>query len=132
MEQPKKDRKFFKKTDLIFLGVLLVCCILVLLWMRLPKRQAGAIAEITYDGKVVKTISLSTAADEIFVLPENPRVSFQIQNQQIRFVNTECPDKLCENVGFLHESNPLAVCLPNRVSLKIISQDSGNVDAIVN
>lgn len=132
MEQSKKDRKFFKKTDLIFLGILLVGCIIALIWMYLPNGQSGAVAEIACDGKLVETISLSTAADEIFVLSENPQVSFQIQNHQIRFVNTDCPDKLCENVGFLHESNPLAVCLPNRVSLKIVSQNSGNADAIVN
>lgn len=132
MEKPTDERKLFKRTDLILIGILLTVCVGALLWMYLPKKTAGTVAEIASDGKVVRTISLASAADETFVLPENSKVSFQIKDHQIRFVNTDCPDKLCENVGFLSEPNQLAVCLPNRVSLKIISVGGGSVDAIVN
>ena len=58
-------------------------------------------------------------------------VHFEIQNHQIRFVNVECPDHLCEKFGFLSHPRETAVCMPNRVSVTIIGTDS-KTDTIVN
>ena len=46
-------------------------------------------------------------------------VSFELKDQKIRFVNVDCPDKLCEGFGFIGRENETAVCMPNRVSVTI-------------
>lgn len=130
MKTAISERKWFKKTDLIILlAVLLVAAALLL--MNKNNNIEGKTAQITSDSKVVKEIMLNTAVDEIFTLKENPNISFEIKNGKIRFVGVDCPDKLCENFGFLSKTNEVAVCLPNKVTLRIIGENS-DIDAVVN
>lgn len=125
-------RRLLRPMDLIWIGVLLAVCGIALLFFYRPwaAAETAVTAQISFQGKVVREIDLPAASDEIFVLAENPKVSFQIENHAIRFVNTDCPDHLCENVGYISQPNHAAICLPNQVSLQIRSKDAG-LDAIV-
>jgi len=125
-----EKRKLISKYDFFIIFIVLVLCAVVIFFMN-RKDNDNTFAQISYDGTIVKTIDLSSAQDEIFTLKDNPKVHFQIKNSQIRFIQTECPDKLCENIGYISKANETAICLPNKVTLKIISKSS-NVDIIVN
>lgn len=129
--RPELPRRLLHPTDIVWIGALLVICGLALLLIYRPwTNQAEVTAQISSQGVVVREIDLSAAEDTTFVLAENPKVSFQIENHAIRFVNTDCPDHLCENVGYLSQPNHVAICLPNQVSLQILS-DQAEIDAIV-
>ena len=42
----------------------------------------------------------------------------------IRFLSSDCPDKVCVNTGFLREDLQVATCLPNRTTLFLsVSQE---------
>ena len=133
----QRERRWVKRTDWIWIGALAGLCALALFFFWLFSQGEGTlVAEISYNGALVRQIPLETAEDACFVLPENTKVGFQIENRRIRFYETDCPDKLCENAGFLDSPNQLAVCLPNRVSLRIVARQTGQpdegVDIIVN
>lgn len=128
MNQNKK-RKLGKKSDFLIFGIFTILCIIAILWFGTRKTESP-IAQITYQGNLVKTFVLNNTEDQIFPLMENDNVSFQIQSHKIRFYEVNCPDKICERTGFLHNSGQVAICLPNQVSLKIISSNS-ETDAIV-
>lgn len=126
------QRKLLLKTDIYIIAAVVVLCVGVLLWMALRGRSTeDEIAVISYQGKTVRTVSLNSTKNEVFQLEENPKVSFQVENHRIRFVNTDCPDHLCENVGYIDRSGQVAICLPNQVTLKIIG-GSNDLDIIVN
>ena len=126
-----EERRFFRKTDLLWLAGAAVLCVAALLWWygRTPAGEVRAV--ISVEGEPVRVIELATATDAVFVLPEQPKVSFQVERGRIRFVDVDCPDKLCENVGWLSEPNQVAICLPNRVSCKLEGADA-ELDAVVN
>lgn len=131
MDKKNESRRFFKKTDFLWLGGVALLCAAALFWWY-GRAPAGAVrAVISVGGRPVRVIELATAPDETFTLPEQPKVSFQIQGGRIRFVNVDCPDKLCEKAGWLSKPNQVAICLPNRVSLKLEGGGDG-MDAIVN
>lgn len=123
-------RKLVKPTDIIIILLIVAACGVALLFMK-NSENTGLLAQISYDGKVVEEIKLDTAQNTTFQLSENKKASFQISDRKIRFVNTDCPDKLCENFGYLDTANEVAICLPNRVSLKLIGAKD-EIDILVN
>lgn len=132
MDQENAGRRLFQKNDLWVLLGLTAVCLAAMLFFYFRPSDGKVTAQISCEGKTVREIDLSSATDETFTLEENPGVSFEISDHQIRFINTECPDKLCENVGFISRPGQVAICLPNRVSLKIMSSGTPEIDAVVN
>lgn len=127
----KDSRKLMKPLDLVIIAALIVVCLAVLYWLNRPTAKSGT-AEIRWKGTILRTIDLDQAGDSIFRLEENPKVGFQIKDHTIRFIDTDCPDKLCENVGYISHPPQTAICLPNQVTLQIVGEDSGEPDAVVN
>lgn len=47
-----------------------------------------------------------------------------MQDHAIRFLSSDCPDKVCVNTGFLREDLQVVTCLPNRTTLFLsVSQE---------
>lgn len=126
-----KKRKFVKKIDILIIFVLILVCVFIY-FKIFNNKYKKTLAQISYNGRIIREINLENAKDEIFTLKENKNVSFQIKDSKIRFVNTKCPDKLCENVGYIYQPNSVAICMPNKVTLKIVKQKDNETDIIVN
>lgn len=47
-------------------------------------------------------------------------VHIRIQNGAARFVDSPCPDHVCESFGWLSEEDQTATCLPARAVLTIL------------
>ena len=129
MNHEKSSRNLISAGGIIFLLLVVAGCLLFVFWPR--AHSSSAVARIYYDGREVYSILLDTAEDTTFRLEENPKAGFQIQEKKIRFIDTECPDKLCENVGFISKPGETAICLPNRVTLKITGGTSSGMDGVV-
>lgn len=123
-------RKFMKKSDVIIIIALVLLSVLSLFALYGQKGDK-LVAEISYDGEVVMEIDLLKAENKVFTLEQNPKVSFEIKDQKIAFVNVDCPDKICEKGGFLHRPNETSICLPNRTTLNIKSNGKEEIDIIV-
>lgn len=119
---------FARKKDILI--IILILILAVLMWgiFYITQNKKATIAVITYDGKVVKTVSLSK--DTEFPLAEDETVKFKVENQSISFIGASCPDKICENTGYLSKAGQTAVCLPKKVVLKV--QGNTSVDIIAN
>lgn len=113
-----------KKTRVILVAVLAALIAGSALWLALPKkaREGRRVAVIAVDGAEWKRIDLDTAADQTFSIREETGkdIELQIKDGAIRFLSSDCPDKICVNTGFLREDNDVAVCLPNRVAVTVI------------
>ena len=113
----------------IVIGVVIICLIVILMTKRPVNNEV--IVQILYNNQIVQEINLTNSADMQFTLSENEGVRLEIFNHQIRFQEVDCPDKLCENYGYLKHANEIAICLPNRVSLKLIGK-TNDFDILVN
>lgn len=137
-----EKRNWFNRLDVFLLLGLAVISVIILVCMNLQSAD-GVTAEIFSDGKLVESIKLDNTANGVYRISFNAdannartasaasNVHYEIKNGQIRFIDVDCPDKLCENFGFLSREGELAVCLPNRVSIRISGKGNA-VDAIVN
>ncbi|MBQ8234837.1 MAG: NusG domain II-containing protein [Bacilli bacterium] len=90
----------------------------------IPKHH-GNYAKVTYDGKKVMDIDLSIN-DTYEVEGYNGIVKLEVKDNKIRVIEENSPLHLCKKQGF---SNTI-VCLPNKVVIEVVS-DNSDIDTIV-
>ncbi len=119
-----------RKIDIIVISILLILSLAIYLFFNFFKDTSTDVyAEIVLKGDVVKTVFLDE--DKTFSIEEVPNVKFEIKDKKIRFLESDCPDKVCVNTGFIGSSGQTAVCLPNALSIKIVPIDTNSKDSDV-
>ncbi|MBK5246285.1 MAG: NusG domain II-containing protein [Peptostreptococcaceae bacterium] len=119
--------KFFKKTDLIVIIILLIISATVYLTYNYLAQGEEAKAEIYLGSKLMKTVNLSTGENYSFSIPGKENVVFHLyEDGSIAFEKSDCPDQICVNSGKLHIVGQSAACLPNALILKIVPRNGYN------
>ena len=116
-------RKLLNKYDLFIFAAVIIISFIIYISAGFDK---GAVCEIKIDGQIAHIINLSELERE-FELPENPHIKFKIKDNAIAFINSDCPDKICVNTGYIKYAGQSAVCMPNRVSVHITGGDGPDI-----
>lgn len=106
---------FFKKSDLLIIGIFLLIALVVFLPSLFGKDNAVT-AVITSDGETVTEIKLTDSTKE--ELKINNTV-IKIDGKSVAFTESNCPDKTCIRTGKLDLPGDSSACVPNRVSVYI-------------
>ncbi len=78
------------------------------------------IAEISSDGKVIRTIDLRTAPDETFTVEsEHGRNVICVKDGEILVSEASCPDKICIHHGPLKSEHLPIICMPNKLIIEL-------------
>ena len=121
-----KTKKLEKKTVVAVVAIvaLVVVCAIMIIVPRFTESENDLYAYIDFNGEIVREINLTKASDEEFEIRAlaDHVVKFQIEDHKIRFLESECPDKICVHTGWLSRENDIAACLPNRVTLFVTSK----------
>ncbi len=127
-----QERSFVKKSDIVIILSVLAAALLFLLWTNLGKGGSDAVAEIYVDGKLSRTIDLSQVEEPYLMeLDVQLHVVLEVSPGGIRFIESECPDKICIHTGELTSPPDYAACLPARVAVKVVStSDQTGLDGI--
>jgi hypothetical protein len=118
-----------------FFIILFIASVAVILMFSMRQADTGKkTASIIHDGVVVKRIRLDTLDHtEIFEYGgEYPGV-IEAENGRIRFREAACPDQVCVYTGWISKNGQIAVCLPERILIKITGVDSteGDTDILL-
>lgn len=123
--------KFFKKTDLIIILILVAVGAGGLAFYYLRPAGDNLTAEIYYENDIIAKVSLEEGAKS-FSLPGHENVIFNLDgNGSIAFEQSDCPDQICVHAGKLSKAGQSAACLPNKLIVRVVSPNGGNVDYIV-
>lgn len=90
-------------------------------------KGSSRIAVVEQNGKVVKTIDLNKVKEKSeFILPYNNGHfnKIEVEPGKIRFVDADCPDKICVKTGWISEPGQTAVCLPHKIIIRIEGKNS--------
>ena len=144
------------KVDII-IGAVVVGIGVILVLVYLGTRKPGARVVVSIDGDEVATYSLSETVDVIVQdlkpdagataqdlkpdadATEQDRKSngdvpgrnrLVIRDGEARMEEADCPDKLCVHQGRISHTNESIVCLPHRISIRIVGEDEAPPDAI--
>jgi len=119
--------RFFKKSDIIIILLIISAAIGFLLWQR--AMPTATTATISIDSAVQRTIDLSTAKDEIFKIDGHDNITFEIKDGAIRIMESDCHDRICIRAGFISKKGQSAVCLPNRTVVEL--SGDGDIDVVI-
>jgi hypothetical protein len=115
--------RLLKKGDII----LILCIAIIAGLVFIVNNYASAIdgsdltAEIVRDGKLIKSIDLNKVDNpEYITFDEGLEQVILVEKGRIRFLESDCRDKICVNAGWLTKAGERAVCLPAKTTITII------------
>lgn len=79
----------------------------------------GKYAVISLNGEEVCRRSLSEKG--VFTVDGIDGMTFEISDEGVRVTDSDCPDKICVNTGYVSLTTGSAVCMPNRVIVTVES-----------
>lgn len=119
--------KFTKWFDIVIIAAIIAVALIYWVVYIMMFAEKPAKAEIYYYSELVETIDLNKGTDMTFSIPQEPEVIFHLyKDGQIRFEESDCPDKVCINTGKISMIGQYAACLPNGVILKIVPSGERN------
>ncbi|WP_425804467.1 NusG domain II-containing protein [Desulfitobacterium sp. Sab5] len=111
-----------KKGDLILIGIIFMVVVFsfigIYFWQKANSNKLVAV--ISQDNKVVERIDLNKVEQpRIIKLSGNYHNSIRVEKGRIRYEDSDCPNLVCVNTGWLTKYGDLAVCLPNKMIIDI-------------
>lgn len=106
-----------KINDIILIIVLLLISCLIF-----SKKENGNQALVYYENDLILKIDLSQD-NEYDVNGYNGNVHIIVKDNKIKVEEENSPKHICSKQGFISSSNETIVCLPNKIVIKIDSED---------
>jgi len=92
-------------------------------------RPSKATSALVYkNGTLAEEVSLK---NERIIVLSKVQMKIEVKNEKIRVANSDCPQHLCMNMGWIKYSGQAIVCVPNKVVIEIKSAGPKIVDAVV-
>ncbi|NMB33841.1 MAG: NusG domain II-containing protein [Clostridium sp.] len=126
-----------KKGDYFIIGIIIMIAAAFFLGTRVFKNHytdMPMVAIIMQDGKKIENIILD-AVDEPreIILDGKYSNTILVEKGRIRFKESNCPDKICVNAGWLSKRGDTAVCMPNKAVIVIEGgRGDDTVDIVTN
>ena len=125
----KSTRKLIRPADIVIIILIVALSVGILVGAFSPD-ESSLVAVVTVDGKEVRRIDLTSCEDEIITLDTSPTVTLQVKDGKIRFIDSLCPDSVCEDSGYLQSHGDTAACVPAGTVVTIQGSSHSDIDAI--
>lgn len=112
-------QKFFKKSDLIIIGGLIVLSLIGAAFYFFVSGKKATKAEILVDAKLVQTVDLSKNQTFTVTGVDGGTNLVVVSDGKIAVTDADCPDKICVNTGAISKPGQTIVCMPHRVVVQI-------------
>lgn len=109
-----------KKKDFILIFIILIVIAVTFGINQLINAKDGEKIEIYVDNKLYKTYDIDDE-DEIKIESNEGYNVVKIHDHGVEIDEASCPDKVCVHEGFITKPSESIVCLPNKVHIKIVS-----------
>lgn len=116
------------KNDILLTASILIVAVAVFFATSLFSR-GGSYAEVKKDGKVIAIYPLDTY-NEIMLEDENGYNLLMIDSGAAYIKDASCPDRLCMHQGKVNKNGQTLVCLPNKITVTIVSEHESDTDFI--
>ena len=106
------------KKELLFVAVILAAAALIFAFTH--QKGQGSMALLQY-GDAAETQYIDLTRNAVYDIDTGRyTIHLQVQDGGIRFIDSPCPDHLCENFGTLHEVGDWAACMPAKASVTVV------------
>ncbi len=132
MKEPNSTGKSHRRNDIIFIAVILLIAMIGMLYLFVF-RKSGNVVKVTVDGEVYGTYSLSEdVTEDIITGDDGSQLNrLVIRDGRAYMEHATCPDGICVDHRPIFRDGESIVCLPNRVVITVITEDSTDAPDIV-
>ncbi len=124
-----KKRKL--KNDIILAVIVVAVAATGLLLLNVFKTE-GSFAVIKIDGKETERYPLSVNTEVVIETGDDGRNTVVIEDNKAFMKDANCPDKICEGHSKISYKGETIVCLPHKVVIEIVTEDSENeLDVVI-
>ena len=119
------------KNDIILAVVVIAIAATGLLLLNIFKTE-GAFAVIKIDGKETERYPLSINTEVVIETGDDGRNTLVIEDNKAFMKDANCPDKICEGHSKISYKGETIVCLPHKVVIEIVADETTDeLDAVV-
>lgn len=119
------------KNDIILAVIVIAAAATGLLLLNIFKTE-GSFAVIKIDGKETERYPLSVNTEVVIETGDDGRNTLVIKNNKAFIKNANCPDKICEGHSKISYKGETIVCLPHKVVIEIVADETTDeLDAVV-
>ena len=116
-----------KKKDFLLGGGILVVALVLFLVMRVTGSEAGSRIQVTVDGEVYGTYSLTE--DQVIEVKDGDFYNrIRIEDGEAYMEEANCPDGYCERQGKISGGAQTIVCLPHKLVVEVLEADDTTKD----
>lgn len=124
-----KNRK--TKNDIILAVIVIAVAATGVLLLNIFKTE-GEFAVVKIDGKETERYPLSVNTEVVIETENNGKNTLVIEDNKAFMKDANCPDKICEGHNKISYKGETIVCLPHKVVIEIITDDSENeLDVVI-
>ena len=119
------------KNDIILAVIVIVVAATGLLLLNIFKTE-GSFAVIKIDGTETERYPLSINTEVVIETGDDGRNTLVIEDNKAFMKDANCPDKICEGHSKISYKGETIVCLPHKVVIEIVTEDSENeLDVVI-
>ncbi|MBC2575670.1 NusG domain II-containing protein [Peptostreptococcus canis] len=120
-----------KKKDIILIAVILAIIAQVFLLNKYINSGKSNKVEIYVNKRLYKEVPIDKT--QTIRIEEKESINIvKIHDNGVEMTSANCPDLVCVKTGFIKNPGESIVCLPHRISIKIVGEkDKNNQDVIV-
>lgn len=121
-------RSRLKWGDFVIIAAVLALATALTAWLAWGASDGQLYTEVWQDDVLVERVLLTDDTDRTIDLDGHNVIV--LVGRTARVASADCHDQICVRTGTLTHAGQVAVCLPNRVILKLVGE-TGEIDAIV-
>ncbi|MBO0583549.1 NusG domain II-containing protein [Clostridium botulinum] len=110
-------------------SILLALSVISIIFFKFFVKSENAVAVIKQNGKIIEKVDLSKVKEK-----RQLKINYndkdhkgynviEIDKGSIRFIDADCPDKVCIKSGVLKKPGETAACLPHKLIITIEKND---------
>ncbi len=133
MSEKTTDKKRFLRNDILLVSAILVIALVAFVIFKFTMRD-GAYVTVSVDGEEKYCYSLSKDFTTDIITGENGEYSntLVIKDGKAYVSGADCPDKVCVNHKAISKTGETIVCLPHKVVISVVAENtSGEPDVVV-
>ncbi|MCI8845663.1 MAG: NusG domain II-containing protein [Lachnospiraceae bacterium] len=124
-------REKWKRNDIWLFLAIVLAALFLFLWQRAAFSVKGAVAVVSRDGETIGSYSLDGEERIVFTGSGGERNVLTIRDGEAYMEEADCPDRLCVKQGPVGKNGESIICLPHKLAVQIISEQTGEADILV-
>lgn len=115
------------KSDIKLVFIILFIVSVLLIFINVNREECN-MAEVYYENKLIRSISLDIDGEYI-VDGELGDIVLEVKNKKIRVKSENSPKNICSKMGYIDDKVSTLICLPNKIIVKIVGDTE--IDGVI-